>query len=200
MPKAYWISAYRHIHNPDALAAYAKLAGPAIAAAGGRFLARGLPAQVKESGVMQRTVLIEFDNLAAAQAAYGSPASNTDQVPQAPGAPWVFESPGITLKLFPCCYASHRAMDGLQSMMQEAGVDGAGIARIDCGFVFINALRNIERCGLCQRRGGQQRYGQRAKSSRADELIEFHRETSKPLLKIVSLRKPKTESRRRALG
>jgi len=73
MPKAYWISAYRQIHNPDALAAYAKLAGPAIAAAGGRFLARGMPAAVKEAGVMQRTVLVEFDNLTAAQAAYDSP-------------------------------------------------------------------------------------------------------------------------------
>ena len=73
MPKAYWVSAYRQIHNPNALAAYAKLAGPAITAAGGRFLARGMPAQVKESGVMQRTVLVEFDSLAAAQAAYDSP-------------------------------------------------------------------------------------------------------------------------------
>ena len=73
MPKAYWISAYRQIQNPDALAAYAKLAGPAIAAAGGRFLARGMPAAVKEAGVMQRTVLVEFDNLTAAQAAYDSP-------------------------------------------------------------------------------------------------------------------------------
>ncbi|MGI9154003.1 MAG: DUF1330 domain-containing protein [Rubrivivax sp.] len=73
MPKAYWVSAYRQIHNPDALAAYAKLAGPAITAAGGRFLARGMPAAVKESGVMQRTVLVEFDSLAAAQAAYDSP-------------------------------------------------------------------------------------------------------------------------------
>ena len=73
MPKAYWVSAYRQIHNPDSLAAYAKLAGPAITAAGGRFLARGMPAAVKESGVMQRTVLVEFDSLAAAQAAYDSP-------------------------------------------------------------------------------------------------------------------------------
>jgi len=74
MPKAYWVSAYRQVHNTDALAAYAKLAGPAITAAGGRFLARGLPVEVKEAGLMQRTVLIEFENLAAAQAAYGSPA------------------------------------------------------------------------------------------------------------------------------
>ncbi len=72
MAKAYWISAYRSIHNEDALAAYAKLAGPALSAAGGRFLARGMPSAVKEAGMQQRTVLIEFDNLAAAVAAYDS--------------------------------------------------------------------------------------------------------------------------------
>jgi uncharacterized protein (DUF1330 family) len=74
MPKAYWISAYRSIHDPEALAAYAKLAGPALLNAGGRFLARGLPAQVYESGLSQRTVLIEFDNVARAIAAHDSPA------------------------------------------------------------------------------------------------------------------------------
>ena len=74
MPKAYWISVYRAIHDNQALAAYAKLAGPAIVAAGGRFLARGMPAAVKESGLLQRTVVVEFDSLAVAMAAYGSPA------------------------------------------------------------------------------------------------------------------------------
>lgn len=74
MPKAYWISAYRAINDDQALAAYAKLAGPALSAAGGRFLARGLPAAVKEHGLMQRTVVVEFDNLQAALAAYDSPA------------------------------------------------------------------------------------------------------------------------------
>ncbi len=74
MPKAYWISSYRAVSNPDALAAYAKLAGPAIAAGGGKFLARGLPAQVYEAGLQQRTVLIEFDSVALAQATHDSPA------------------------------------------------------------------------------------------------------------------------------
>ncbi|MGA1286719.1 MAG: DUF1330 domain-containing protein [Rubrivivax sp.] len=73
MPKAYWISVYREIRNPDALAAYAQLAGPALAASGGRFLARGMPAIVKEAGLMQRTVLVEFDSVEAARAAYESP-------------------------------------------------------------------------------------------------------------------------------
>src|ERR1700758_2547028 len=74
MPKAYWISAYRSIHNPEGLAAYAKLAGPALQRAGGRVLARGTPAKVYESGVSQRTVLIEFDSVAQAIAAHESPA------------------------------------------------------------------------------------------------------------------------------
>ena len=74
MPKAYWISAYRAVKNPDKLAAYATLAGPALVAAGGRFLARGEPAQVYELGMKQRTVLVEFDSLAQAVAAHDSPA------------------------------------------------------------------------------------------------------------------------------
>jgi uncharacterized protein (DUF1330 family) len=73
MPKAYWISAYQEVRNPEALAAYAKLAGPALAAAGGRFVVRGMPSAVKESGLMQRTVIVEFDSLQVALAAYDSP-------------------------------------------------------------------------------------------------------------------------------
>lgn len=74
MSKAYWISAYRSVSDEAALAAYAKLAGPALVAAGGRFLARGLPAQVYENGLSQRTVIIEFDSVAQAIAAHDSPA------------------------------------------------------------------------------------------------------------------------------
>lgn len=74
MPKAYWISAYRSVRNPDALAAYAKLALPALQSAGGRFLARGMPAKVYEQGVSERTVVIEFASVAAATAAHDSPA------------------------------------------------------------------------------------------------------------------------------
>jgi uncharacterized protein (DUF1330 family) len=73
MAKAYWISAYRSVSSPEKLAAYAKLAGPAIAAGGGKFLARGEAAKVYESGVQQRTVLIEFDSVAQAIAAHDSP-------------------------------------------------------------------------------------------------------------------------------
>ena len=73
MPKAYWVSAYRAVKDADKLAAYAKLAGPAIIAGGGRFLARGEPAKVYEHGLKQRTVLIEFDSVEQAVAAHDSP-------------------------------------------------------------------------------------------------------------------------------
>jgi uncharacterized protein (DUF1330 family) len=72
MAKAYWITCYRAIKNSDKLAAYAKLAGPALQNAGGRFLVRGTPIHVYEAGLNQRTVLIEFDSVQAAMAAYNS--------------------------------------------------------------------------------------------------------------------------------
>ena len=75
MPKAYWVATYRSIKNPDKLAAYAKLAGPAIQAAGGKFLVRSpSPAKVYEAGVAQRTVVTEFESVAKAIAAHDSPA------------------------------------------------------------------------------------------------------------------------------
>ena len=74
MAKTYWVATYRAIHDPDKFAQYAKLAGPALTAAGGRFLARGNPAHVYDNAVKQRVVLIEFDSVAQAVAAHDSPA------------------------------------------------------------------------------------------------------------------------------
>lgn len=70
MPKAYMVVQYRSISKPDALAAYAKIAGPAVAAQGGKFLVRGVPAKAYESGMMERTVVVEFPSLEKARAAY----------------------------------------------------------------------------------------------------------------------------------
>ena len=58
--------------DSEKLAAYAALGEPALTAAGGRVLARGMPAKLYEHGQVQRTVLIEFDNVEAANAAYES--------------------------------------------------------------------------------------------------------------------------------
>jgi uncharacterized protein (DUF1330 family) len=74
MAKAYFLSIYRQVKDPEKLAAYAKLAGPAFEAAGGRFLARGIATQVYEAGLKERTVIIEFESVAQAIAAYESAA------------------------------------------------------------------------------------------------------------------------------
>ena len=74
MSKGIWVSTYRSISDPDAMAAYAKLAGPALEAGGARFLVRGMPSAVFEAGLQQRVVVIEFDSVAAAVAAHDSAA------------------------------------------------------------------------------------------------------------------------------
>ena len=73
MPKAYWVTTYRSISNPEALAAYGKLAGPAVEAFGGRYLVRGTASKTYESGIMQRVVISEFASLDQAIAAHDSP-------------------------------------------------------------------------------------------------------------------------------
>lgn len=73
MAKGYWIATYRTIRDPDAMAEYGKLAGPAIQAGGGRFLARGNPSKTYEAGLAQRVVVIEFDSVEKAIAAHDSP-------------------------------------------------------------------------------------------------------------------------------
>jgi uncharacterized protein (DUF1330 family) len=73
MAKAYWIAAYRSVNDPDALADYARLGGPALQKWGGRILARGIPTQVYDGGIQERTVLIEFDSVEQAVAAHDSP-------------------------------------------------------------------------------------------------------------------------------
>ena len=79
MAKGYWVSVYRTISDPEKLAAYNKLAAPAVKAGGGRVLARGgrvvaHDARAYEDGLAERTVLIEFDSFEQAVAARESAA------------------------------------------------------------------------------------------------------------------------------
>ncbi len=73
MPKGYWIAAYRAVSDPEVLVAYSKLAGPAVIAAGGRFLVRGTADYVHEAGIKERTIIVEFESLDKAIAARASP-------------------------------------------------------------------------------------------------------------------------------
>ncbi len=74
MAKGYWVSVYRTISDPEKLAAYNKLAGPAVQAGGGRVLARGARVVAHDAGIAERTILIEFDTFEQAVAARESAA------------------------------------------------------------------------------------------------------------------------------
>jgi len=69
MPKAYTATLYRSISDPEKLAAYGRLAPTAVAAFGGRLLARGTAAAAYEHGLKERTVIAEFPSLEKAIAA-----------------------------------------------------------------------------------------------------------------------------------
>ncbi len=72
MAKGYLVTCYRKINDQEKWAAYAKLAGPAIQKAGGRFIVRGVPATTYEQGIKERTVIVEFDSVQKAVAAHDS--------------------------------------------------------------------------------------------------------------------------------
>jgi 2-methylcitrate dehydratase PrpD len=48
------------------------------------------------------------------------------------GRPFVICDPGLALKKFPCCYASHRAMDGLLTLRAQLGFDARDVETIVC--------------------------------------------------------------------
>jgi uncharacterized protein (DUF1330 family) len=73
MAKAYWIAVYHTVMDPARLAQYGALAGPALEAGGGRFIARGTPAKTLEGAENPRATVIEFESVAQAVAAYHSP-------------------------------------------------------------------------------------------------------------------------------
>lgn len=73
MAKTYWVATYNSITDTEKMAAYAKIAGPAIEAYGGKFIVRGMPSQTYENGLQQRVVIIEFESLNAAKTAHDSP-------------------------------------------------------------------------------------------------------------------------------
>jgi uncharacterized protein (DUF1330 family) len=73
MPKAYWVTCYRSISDPQKVAAYAKLAGGATAPFGARYIARGSAMHAFEAGQKERTVIAEFPSAEKAIAAYNSP-------------------------------------------------------------------------------------------------------------------------------
>jgi len=72
MAKGYWVTFYQSIEDPSVLTEYVKLATPVVKAHNGRFLSRGVPVKVFETGLHERSVIVEFDSVQDAIAAYES--------------------------------------------------------------------------------------------------------------------------------
>ena len=72
MAKGYWVGQIR-VDDPDAYEAYRAANAEAFAKYGARFLIRGGKQAVVEGQANPRTVVIEFADLATAQACYDSP-------------------------------------------------------------------------------------------------------------------------------
>ncbi|MCC8364473.1 DUF1330 domain-containing protein [Lysobacter sp. A6] len=73
MAKGYWVIAWKSISNPAAVERYVAPATEAILSNGGRVLAGGEPAKAYEQGTATRLVIVEFDSLQQAIAAYEHP-------------------------------------------------------------------------------------------------------------------------------
>lgn len=69
MPKGYWNVA-GSINNPDGMGPYLKAVEPYLSKCGARFLCRELKTDVREGNPGHLTVIIEFESLTAAIAAY----------------------------------------------------------------------------------------------------------------------------------
>lgn len=65
-------------------------------------------------------------------AAYGVDKSSIATTVEGLGQPWIITDPGIALKKFPCCYATHRGMDGILVLREKHGFTATDIVRADC--------------------------------------------------------------------
>lgn len=63
---------------------------------------------------------------------YGVDESDPEATVQALGRPFVVVDPGLALKKFPCCHATHRANDGILTLRSKLGFDAAAVDRIIC--------------------------------------------------------------------
>ena len=63
---------------------------------------------------------------------YGTADSDPEVTVRGLGKPFVINSPGIAVKKFPCCYATHRAIDGVLTLRGRLGFDAAAIDKVIC--------------------------------------------------------------------
>jgi 2-methylcitrate dehydratase PrpD len=73
---------------------------------------------------------------------FGTEASSVELTVSHLGAPWAFADPGVYLKRYPCCYATHRAIAAIGAIVAESGVTAEDVASIEC-LVPVGGLRPL---------------------------------------------------------
>ncbi len=63
---------------------------------------------------------------------YGTADSDPEVTARGLGKPFVISSPGIAVKKFPCCYATHRTIDGVLTLRERLGFDAGSIDKVIC--------------------------------------------------------------------
>ena len=63
-------------------------------------------------------------------AAYGADPARAE-ADLALGAPFELEAPGLGIKRYPCCYGTHRALDGILSLVEQHGLSGSDVAHAE---------------------------------------------------------------------
>lgn len=67
-------------------------------------------------------------------ATYGVESSDPAVTCNSLGKPWSIVDPGIALKRFPCCYASHRGMDGVLTLRQKLKLTADQLEYLECRY------------------------------------------------------------------
>lgn len=73
---------------------------------------------------------------------FGTDASDVALTVSHLGSPWAFADPGVYLKRYPCCYATHRAIAAVGAIVSEAGLTGDDAAAVEC-LVPVGGLRPL---------------------------------------------------------
>ena len=139
------LAALAKLHNLD-IATTQQAFGIGASMASGLKRNFGTMTKPLHSGIAARSALTAF-NLAAAGftaapdvleakagffSTYGVAESNADIAVNGLGKPYVIKDPGLSLKKFPCCYASHRATDGLLALRAKLSFDAGTIDQVIC--------------------------------------------------------------------